>query len=64
MNDWPNKRPSYNVKNYEEHYFLNDIKSLQRKFTSKDNVKIDDEGNPTTGDFVPYKIAVRIKEVI
>jgi len=43
---------------------MNDFKSLERKFTSKENAKIDQDGNATTGDFVPYKIAIRIKEVI
>jgi hypothetical protein len=43
---------------------MNDFKNLESKFEDIQNAKVDEEGNPTTGDFVPHKIAVRIREVI
>ena len=67
LNDWPlpnNKPPEYKIDSYKEHYFLNDFKTLKWKFSNIENAKIDMDGNTTTGDFVPYKIGERIKEVI
>lgn len=67
--NWLNpKYQSYDIENYRMHYFANDFDQIKRRIVeniSENPDKIKDEyGRKPLGDFVPHKIAERLKETI
>jgi hypothetical protein len=75
--NWPVCPPKYDVDRYAEHYFLHDFDDLKQRFQESEKEsgkrrKLAKSGTQTSTDggageirdFVPYSVAVRIKEVI
>ena len=53
-NNWEVNNPKYDIERYRKHYFYSDFEFLKSKF----------EKNSEENDFIPHKVAVRIKDTI
>jgi hypothetical protein len=58
----------YDIENYRKHYFANDFDQLVKRITENisenKEMKKDEYGRKIIGDFVPTKIAKRLKYTI
>lgn len=70
---WEVCLPAYSIENYRQHYFLNDFEWLMYKIMGNLKNKegefyvkqpIEEQTSKAFGDFVPYKSAIRIKDMI
>lgn len=69
LEGWGTPPPKYDIGRYKNHYYYHDFELLQRIFkeSNKENMektKIAHEKEKVMRNFVPYKVAVRIKEAI
>jgi len=65
--NWEICPPKYDVNRYRDHYFLNDFDDLKEKFmrnSNKHEPTADEFGNKTIQDFIPHKVAVRLRDTI
>jgi len=67
--NWPNPEYcKYNIDNYKKHYFSNDFDQIKNKIeeniTENPDIKLDEYGRKPIGDFIPVKIAKRLRNSI
>ena len=65
--NWEINAPAYDIENYRKHYFLNDFDNIKHHITMNLNENKDQKdelGRKPIGDFVPHKIANRMKKFI
>lgn len=65
--NWEINAPAYNLENYRKHYFLNDFDDIKQHIEMNLNENkhlLDNFGRKPIGDFVPHKIANRMKKCI
>jgi hypothetical protein len=65
--NWEINSPAYDIENYRKHYFLNDFDNIKHHITmnlNENKDQNDELGRKPIGDFVPHKIANRMRKCI
>ena len=67
--NWEINAPKYDIENYRKHYFLNDFDDIKFKIEQNitehnDESLLDEFDRKPIGDYVPYKIAKRLRTCI
>ena len=67
--NWENPHPDYDIEKYRKHYFMNDFDNIKKKIEQNLNEHKgpdakDEYGRKPIGDFVPHKIANRMKKCV
>ena len=64
--NWEVCPAKYEPEKYGEHYFLNDFEEIKEKFSKKnqEDPNKDQYGNDSIQDFIPYKVAGRLRDTI